>query len=31
MDFVTKDMLKMIAYAIAAYAIPLTLFWTFVG
>jgi hypothetical protein len=31
MNFITKDMLKMVAYVIAAYAIPLTLYWTVVG
>ncbi len=31
MDFVVKDTLKMLAYGVAAYAIPLIVFWTFVG
>lgn len=31
MDFMMKDTAKMVAYAIAAYAIPISLFWIFVG
>jgi hypothetical protein len=31
MDFFIKDTLKIVGYAVAAYAIPLSLFWIFVG
>lgn len=31
MSYITKDLIKMVGYAIAAYAIPLSLFWIFVG
>ena len=31
MSFITKDFVKMVVYVIAAYAIPLSLYWIFVG
>jgi len=31
MDFIVRDTLKMVGYAFAAYAIPLSLYWIFVG
>jgi len=31
MEFMIKDTMKMLAYSVLTYAIPLTLFWTFVG
>lgn len=30
MDFIVKDTLKSLAYAVAAYAVPVFLFWAFV-
>lgn len=31
MDFIFKDTLKMVGYVVAAYTIPISFFWFFVG
>jgi hypothetical protein len=31
MDFIIKDSLKIVGYAFAAYAIPLSVYWFFLG